>query len=208
MVGTYYQFSSPHIKLVILRRLLLTGSTVFNFIALQCISMSITSTIMFVAPIIIYALSGLLLGEHVGRWRWIFIIASFIGVIIAIRLLNADFHWVVLSSLATVTMYFLSTILTRKLANQVPTVTLQFSASAVGSAVLLPFGLYLGETPPSSLEWLLLLVIGGIVWGCIIFGDILDSWTILCAAIIVASGLLIWLRERKHDATNAFRFRG
>lgn len=36
------------------------------------------------------------------------------------------------------------------------------------------------------------------VWSYFVFGDTPDRWTIIGAAIIVVSGLLIWFRERRH----------
>ena len=44
---TLSRFSSPHLKLVLLRGALLMGSTVFNFFAVRWLPLTLTSTILF-----------------------------------------------------------------------------------------------------------------------------------------------------------------
>ena len=34
-------------------------------------------------------------------------------------------------------------------------------------------------------------------WGFLLFGDLPDQWTVIGALVIVASGIYVWLRERK-----------
>ena len=35
------------------------------------------------------------------------------------------------------------------------------------------------------------------LWGFLLFGDLPDQWTVIGALVIVASGIYVWLRERK-----------
>ena len=51
-----------------------------NFIALTFLPLTITSSIMFSAPILICLLSERFLGEKVGIWRWSAILMGFVGV--------------------------------------------------------------------------------------------------------------------------------
>ena len=60
------RFATDHMSLVIIRSLLLVVSTMLNFVAIKYLPLTLTSTILFAAPIVICALSGPLLGEKVG----------------------------------------------------------------------------------------------------------------------------------------------
>lgn len=144
--------------LVILRGTLLMLTTVLNFMALRYLPLTLTSTIMFSAPIIVCALSGVVLGERVGIWRWSAIVAGFAGILVAIRPFDAEFHPAVFLSLGNVTLFAFYTLLTRKLAGVVATETLQFYAGLVGTLGLLPFGIWLWSTPTSVVEWVVLLM--------------------------------------------------
>lgn len=53
--------------------------------ALRVMSLSNAYCLFFVAPLIIAALSGVILGERVGRARWIAIGVGFVGVIVLLR---------------------------------------------------------------------------------------------------------------------------
>ncbi len=97
---TLARFSSPHLKLVLLRGALLMGSTVFNFFAVRWLPLTLTSTILFSAPIFICLLSWPLLGERVGIYRWSAIMLGFAGVAIAVRPFDEAFHWAVFLSLS------------------------------------------------------------------------------------------------------------
>ncbi|MBX2885224.1 MAG: DMT family transporter [Granulosicoccus sp.] len=157
-------FASSSLGLVILRGALLMGATVTNFLALQHIPLTVTSTIMFTSPIVVCALSGPLLGERVGLWRWMAILVGLFGAVIAIRPFDASFHLAVLLSIASVTFYSLYAILTRKLVGKVSRNTLQFYSSVVGTFVLLPFGIHTWKAPASALEWFLLAALGVLAW--------------------------------------------
>ena len=89
--GGMRQFLPDHLGLVMLRGALLMGSTVLNFFAVTYLPLTLTSTILFSAPIIICFLSWPLLGERVGIYRWSAIVLGFIGVVIAIRPLTTVF---------------------------------------------------------------------------------------------------------------------
>jgi len=68
-----------------LRTLLSVGAMFGFFYGLARMPLVNALTIAFVAPIIVTALSGPFLGEHVGWRRWVAVIAGFIGVLIVLR---------------------------------------------------------------------------------------------------------------------------
>ncbi len=158
------RFGSPHLGLVVLRSLLLLSGTVANFLALKYIPLTLTSTIMFSAPLIICALSGPMLGEKVGIWRWSAVGVGFIGVLIAMRPFDESFHWAMLLSLFTTVGFALYTILTRKLSGKVASDTMQLYGGGIGSIVLLPFAIHSWHSPELMIDWVLLLLLGCFGW--------------------------------------------
>ncbi|WP_102107332.1 DMT family transporter [Oceaniglobus roseus] len=222
------RFATDQFGLVLLRSLLLAASSVFNFIALKYLPLSLTSAIMFSSPIIVCALSVPLLGEKVGVWRWGAILLGFFGVLVVIRPFGVAFHWATILPMGNAVAIALYSILTRRLAGQVATQTLQFYAALTGTVVLLVPAVLVWQSPDSALDWVLMLMLGVWAWfghelltrahgfassttlmpftysfmiyltisGYLVFGDVPDSFTLLGAAIIMVSGLIIWARER------------
>ncbi|MDH5410791.1 MAG: DMT family transporter [Alphaproteobacteria bacterium] len=158
------RFASRHLLLVIVRGALLMGSTVFNFIAVRYLPLTLTATILFSAPIIICALSWPLLGERVGVWRWSAIMVGFFGILIAIRPFNESFHWAVFLSLGSASCFAMYTIITRKLSGIVATDTMQFYAGLVGTLALAPFAFMEWQNPVGGLDWFLLVMLGVFGW--------------------------------------------
>lgn len=159
------RFTSDRMPLVIFRGSLIMFSTIFNFIAVRYLPLTLTSTILFSAPLIVCALSWPMLGEQVGRWRWFAILVGFSGIVIAIRPLDENFHWAVFLSMISAVSFALYSILTRKLAGQVSTNTMQFYSGAVGFTVLAPFALVQWQNPDGLFDWVILLTLGFWGWG-------------------------------------------
>lgn len=158
------RFTSPRMSLVLLRAILLMGSTVFNFISVRYLPLTLTSTILFSAPIIICALSWPLLGERVGLWRWAAIMLGFVGILIAIRPFDESFHWAILLSLTAAFCFALYSILTRKLAGTVAVDTMQLYSGFVGTAVLLPFAIADWQNPVGWINWTMMISMGVFGW--------------------------------------------
>ena len=150
--------------LVVIRALMLMLSTIFNFIAIRYLPLTLTSTILFSAPIIICALSWPLLREPVGIFRWSAIAVGFGGIVIAIRPFDESFHWAVFLSLSGAFCFALYSILTRKLSDKVTADTLQFYAGAIGTFVLLPFAIYEWQSPTQLFHWAVMISLGFFGW--------------------------------------------
>jgi|SaaInlStandDraft_1057018.scaffolds.fasta_scaffold02343_7 drug/metabolite transporter (DMT)-like permease len=156
-------FQSAHIRLVLLRALLLVSATLFNFITLNYLSLTVTASIMFSAPIIVCALSWPLLGERVGPWRWFAIFLGFAGVLVVIRPFDTSFHWVALLNVYNAFSFALYSIITRKISGVVAAETMQFYIGASGAFILFPFAWWVWIPPANALEWFLMVALG--IWG-------------------------------------------
>lgn len=161
--GGWSAFGTDHVGLVLLRAFLLSSATLFNFITLNYLSLTITASIMFSAPVIVCALSWPLLGERVGPWRWAAILLGFSGVLVVIRPFNADFHWIALLNVYNAVSLALYSIITRKIAGKVAAETMQFYMGAFGTVMLFPFAVWAWETPDTTLDWALMVGLG--LWG-------------------------------------------
>lgn len=215
--------------LVILRGSLLVLATVLNFVALRFLPLSVTSTIMNTAPILVTLLAMPLLGEKVGPWRLGAVILGFVGVVTVIRPFGATFHWASLLILANAFGLALFSILTRHMAGRVAPQTMQLYMGALGTAVLFPFALWFWTSPITPMQWTVMIGVGLWAWaghelfsrahlhadagvlspfgyvfilyatlgGYLLFGAVPDIATLTGSSIIVASGLMIWWRERQ-----------
>ncbi len=224
---SFERFATRRPALVVLRSGLLISSTLFNFIALNYLPLTVTSAIMFSAPIIVSALSMPLLGERVGPVRWMAIVLGFAGILVVMRPFGEAFHWAELLTVYNAFALALYSILTRKLSGQVAPQTMQFYTGALGTVVLLPMAVISWSMPASPRDWALMLALGLWGWGghelltrahgfapantlmpftysfmiyltissYLVFRTVPDQWTMLGAAIIVISGLIIWARE-------------
>jgi drug/metabolite transporter (DMT)-like permease len=77
--------TSQHPKLQALRTFFLIGGTTFFFAGLLYLPIADTLALYFINPILITAMSPLLLGERVDIQRWLMVFVGFIGVLIVIR---------------------------------------------------------------------------------------------------------------------------
>lgn len=157
------RISREQAPLILLRGALLAATTLCNFVALRYLPLTTAATITFSAPVFVCALSGPLLGEKVGPWRWGAIVVGFIGVVIALRP-ESGFHWSMLFSVAAALCFALYALMSRKLAGKVSVGSLQFYSGVVGTVVLGPLALSTWVWPETSLQWGLLAGIGCIAW--------------------------------------------
>ena len=147
-----------------LRALLLLASTVCNFIAVQYLPLTLTSTIFFAIPIFVCVLSIPLLGEVVRARRWIAICIGFAGILIVTRPWAATFHWAMLVALAAALCASFYQILTRMLAGVDSTNTQQLYASLLATIGVAPMAYLYWQTPEGGLAWILFGAMGIFGW--------------------------------------------
>jgi len=139
-------------------------STILNFFAVRYLPLTLTSTILFSAPLMTCMLSQPMLAEKVGLFRWTAVLFGFVGVIIAIRPFDESFHWAALLSLGGAFCFALYALLTRKYAGRVSTDVMQFYSGAVGTFCLLPFAFIYWENPASIKDWAIMVSLGIFGW--------------------------------------------
>lgn len=223
-----------HPGLQLLRGGLLLGATLCYFSAIAWMPIADALALLFISPMICTALSPLVLGEHVGRWRWAAVVTGFIGALVVIRPGMGVFQPAALFALGAGAFHGSYLLATRRLAGQTnPLVTLVFTA-LVG-LVVLSVTMPAVWRPPAAGDWLLMALMGlfaagghfliirgfnqapasivapigyfeivaATIVGYAAFGDFPEPWTWAGITIIVASGIVITLRESRQGSSAA-----
>lgn len=184
------------------------------------------SAIYLASPIYVTGMSALFLGERVGWRRWTAVLAGFAGVLIALRPTGAALSPYALVALAGSLAYAVLMVSTRRLRG-VPNSVLVFTqVGALFVATMATAPDWVWPTPLEAVLLALVGVISmagflclnrgvqlamasvvapfqysSIVWavvlGWTVFGDIPGAATLVGAAVIIAAGLFIALRERR-----------
>ncbi len=153
-----------HVGLQTARSLLLLAATFLFFAGLEALPLSETVAIFFVAPLIVVALAGPLLGEPIGLFRWAAVGVGFSGMLIVQQPGAAAFQWASLLPFFAAACYALQQITTRKVtAGDSAVTTLIFTALA-GTVVVSCIAPFFWETPDwrQALAMLTMGAIGGV----------------------------------------------
>jgi drug/metabolite transporter (DMT)-like permease len=204
----------------------MVGSSIMFVQSLPHLPVADATSIFFVSPILIMALSVIFLGESVGWRRWTAAAVGLIGVMIVVRPGTGAFQPAAFLPILGAASWSVGAVVTRKITGDHALTTLAYSAS-VGSIVLsalMPFN----WVTPNGTEIALGLCMGilfsighwfvvlayrhgnasliapfsyvQLVWagtlGYLVFGTLPDSWTITGACLIAVSGLYTAYRER------------
>jgi drug/metabolite transporter (DMT)-like permease len=148
-----------HPLLLSARAFYLISGTAFFFAGLLYLPIADTLALYFVQPILITALSPLLLGERVGLRRWAMVFLGFLGVLIIIRPGFKELNPGVFLALAAGLCSAFYMIITRRLSGKVDAVATNFHTCLIGAiplTVALPF-FWSNSTAP---QWGMLVGIG------------------------------------------------
>ena len=152
------------LRVQLVRGLLLALSTLLFIFAVKQMPLAESSSISFLAPVLVTLMAAFILKEKVDLARWLAVAGGFVGVLIVIRPGSGLFTWASLLPLGTAACFAYYQILTRQLAHLENPYTSIFYAGLVGS-VLMSFALPYVWTMPQSLNHALLFVAIGIVGG-------------------------------------------
>ena len=101
--------------LQLLRALCLIGTSLFFTTGLRYIPLAEATSVNFLAPLLVTALSVPLLGEQVTRSQWLAVLAGFVGVLIVVRPGGALFTPAIFLPLCSALCFGFYQLLTRKL---------------------------------------------------------------------------------------------
>lgn len=184
----------------LLRTALATGAMFGFFFGLSRMPLVNALTIAFTAPLMVTALSGPLLGEHVGWRRWAAVAAGFGGVLIVLRPGAGIFTPAAVALLAAALCYAGLAISARKMAATESSFSLSVYV-ILGPLLVSSFLLSGDYRPPAAADWLLFGLAGACsacAWIGIVGGYRRASPAILApfeyTALIggAAAGYLIW----------------
>ena len=128
--------------LQLLRGVTLVGSAVLFTLGLGWLPVAEASSISFVSPALITALSIPLLGEKVGIRRWMAVLAGFVGVLIVVQPGSAAFQAAAVFPFLSATAWAFTVVITRMIGGaERPVVTMLWSACTgfLLLTALLPF---------------------------------------------------------------------
>ena len=143
-----------------LRSVIFFASNGLFISALPHVELATASAIMFTTPLIVTALSGPLLGEQVGKWRWGAVVLGFVGALVIVQPGSDVFNpWAVLT-LGSAACFGCYQIATRRLTGRERPETLVIYTAALGAAVMTVVGPFYSEMPAGPGQWFALAGLG------------------------------------------------
>lgn len=218
--------AAPRLGLQVARVVLATLEVAFFYWAVVYLPLADVVTFYLAGPIFVTALSAAVLKEKVGWRRWSAVLVGFVGVVIALRPSPATLTWPALIALSGSFLFALMMITTRLLrgTSDMVLVTGQTLGALAFGAALAPFGWVTPGLVDTALLSILgivalaahacvnrslmlapasvvvpyqyTLIVWAVVFGFAVFGDVPDLAIVAGAAIIIAAGLFIFLREQ------------
>ena len=222
---TFLRMERPWLQAV--RIVLSTLEVAAFFLATVYLPLADVTTYYLACPIFVTALSALVLREQVGWRRWTAILIGFGGVLIALRPSAQTISWPAMIALGGSLSFSLLMLITRSLRNtpDIVMATTQFAGTFVLGALMSPFGWVTPDAAslamfaaagcisvtalvcvnrslklaPASVvvPYQYSMIVWAVMFGITVFGDVPRPATVAGAAIIIAAGLYIFLRERK-----------
>ena len=122
--------------------LFLIGS-IFIVWSLGELPLATAITMLFASPIFMVVLSAPLLGERIGRHRWIAVLGGFAGVLIIMRPGGEAFQWALLLPVLGALVNALRDVLTRRLSRTETSIAILFWSNIIlmaGGLASAPFG--------------------------------------------------------------------
>lgn len=150
------------------RGLFLSGTIVAFTFAIVLMPLADAIALVFIAPLVVTALSAIVLGEVVGLRRWTAVVIGLVGALIIIRPGSGLFGLAAILPLIAALSYACYLIVTRRLTHVSAPMSTHFFTALVGTIALgLPLAVGLAvELPivtpmaPSAVQWGLLVIVG------------------------------------------------
>src|SRR6478736_9615211 len=223
--AAFLQLERPWLQL--LRVTLSTIEVAAFFIATVYLPLADVITYYLACPIFVTALSGIVLREKIGWRRWSAVLIGFCGVLIALRPSSQTVSWPAMIALGGSLSFAVLMLITRSLraTPDIVLASSQFAGTFTLGLLMSPFGWVtpgigsLGlfaaagcvsvaallcvnrslKLAPASVvvPYQYSMIVWAVIFGFVVFGDVPQISTIVGAAIIIAAGFYIFLREQK-----------
>lgn len=152
----------PNWTLHIGRTLFGWGGVTLMFAAVAYIPLSDATAISFLNPVFGMLLAIPLLGEQVGRWRWLAAVMALVGATILLRPGPDSFQLAGMLALGAAALMGMELIFIKKLANNEPAFQILLTNNALGLGIatmaVLPVWV-----PPTPAQWVALAALGGLM---------------------------------------------
>ncbi len=139
----------------VLRGVMMVASMLLFIVALRYLPLADAASVGFVSPLLITALSVLMLGEVVGVRRWIAIVVGFAGVLIVIRPGTGAFQPAAFLVLGSSLAWAFASIFTRRVAGREDTSATMLWTGVIGFVLLsaaVPFNFVMPSLPLLALN--------------------------------------------------------
>jgi drug/metabolite transporter (DMT)-like permease len=150
---------SDDIGLQIARSVLVLLATACMFIALGFMPLADAVAITFAGPLLIVALSAIILRERVGPRRWAAVAVGFIGMLVIIRPGAGAFQAAALLPVLVAFFYALYQIITRLISHRSDPLSMLFYTALVGAIAMTAIVPFDWQTPTTE-QWLMLVAVG------------------------------------------------
>lgn len=129
----------------LLRVLVILVSNVTYFTGLAQMQIADAAAVAYVSPLVVTALSVLVLGEKVGPRRWLAVTLGLVGVVVMLRPGAGVIQPAALLVLVSAVMYAVGNLLTRRMGNTESAMTLSFHVQLGFVLVSGAMGLWVGD---------------------------------------------------------------
>ncbi len=145
-------------RLHVARGVLQIGAATAFVYGVRYLPLETATSISFVSPLFITALSVPFLGEHVGPRRWAAVLLGFGGVLMILRPGSASFEWAMLLPMLASFLWANAIIITRSMRTSEKALTVLAWSTFAGFAAVLPFGIS-SFVWPTGTQWALLFLL-------------------------------------------------
>jgi len=156
------KINAPHWGLHIGRTIFGWGGVTLMFASVAFIPLSDATAISFLNPVFGMLLAIPLLGERVGRWRWLAAVMALIGALILLRPGPDTFQLAGLLALGAAVFMGLELIFIKKLANREPSFQILLINNAIGLSIA-TLAVVPVWTMPTVAQWGALAALGALM---------------------------------------------
>ena len=149
----------PHLGLHLARTFCGWGGITLMFAAIAFIPMADATAISFLNPVFAMLLAIPLLGERVGRWRWLAAAMAFVGALVLLRPTPESFQPYALLALGAALIMGFELIFIKKLSRREAPFQILLFNNAIGLIIATSALIWVWQ-PPTPAQWGLLALLG------------------------------------------------